>query len=439
MFNTEKFMSRKWIIESLLDLDFYKISMGQMIFHLHPNVLVRFAFKCRTRGVNLLEHISIEELRAQMEHVQSLHISYTDYSFLLGQDQYGDRMLKRDYLRFMQTLSLPDFIIRTENGKLEIEFFGPWASVTYWETICLSIVNELYYRSLLEKLSRFERDQRFATGQLRLAEKIRKLKDHAERCRAEGRGYGVVFSEFGTRRRFSREWQDYVVSVLAEEFPKPSPLEDNPQFRGTSNTLLAQKRGLLPMGSRAHELDMVYSGIYHEEDERDQLYSLKRSLSDWEQEYNLDLSVALPDTYGSDFFFNKIFSEQQFREWKGSRQDSGNPFDYGEKRILEYSQRGIDPRTKLVLFSDGLDVDLIIRIYDHFWGRLGCTFGWGTNLTNDLGFAPLSLVAKVVEADGRKVVKLSDNILKATGDPKAIERMKRLTGYHETFAEKPTY
>ncbi len=412
------------IVNSLMDVDFYKFTMGQLIFLKHPKVAVRFTFKCRTKDAHLLDHVSLSELREQFEHVRTLRFNNTDLHYLRGTDEYGDRMFGEPYLDFLEMLKLPAFDIQVIDGQLCIDFFGHWSEVTYWETICLSIVNELYYRSLMNQLSQFQRAVRYAQGRVRLAEKISKVKNHGR----------LVFSEFGTRRRFSALWQDEVVEALVEEIPRH-------QFRGTSNTHLAHKYGLLPMGSRAHELDMAYSGIYHEEDDQNPLVSLSKSLDDWEELYGLDLSIALSDTYGSDFFFDRIFTQHQYEKWKGSRQDSGDPIEFGEKRIINYEQHGVDlkKKQKMILFSDGLDVDREIQIHDHFENRIISTFGWGTDLTNDLGFSTLSLVVKVTEAAGHQVVKLSDNIEKATGDPVAIERMKKLIGYDVHFAEACKY
>jgi nicotinate phosphoribosyltransferase len=267
-------------------------------------------------------------------------------------------------------------------------------------------------------------------GKRRLDEKIRMFKANPS----------ITFSDFGTRRRFSRAWHEYVVSHLAEQFPAPGVFVDNKQFRGTSNTLLAMKYGLTPMGTNAHELPMVYSAIYRREDEQARkLVSSLRVLEDWEAEYGLGLSIFLPDTYGSDYFFREIVLPEMLKRWKGSRHDSGSPKEYGDKRVQMYTSAGIDPLTKLVVFADGLDAPLVDELERYFHGRIQTTFGIGTNLTNDLGPTPLSIVVKPVSANGLPVVKLSDNIKKANGDPDEIERMKDLIGYTVNFSEPCRY
>ncbi len=411
------------IIQSLLDIDFYKFTMGQLIFMKHPDVPVLFSSKNRTKGVNLREHIDMGELREQLEHVRSLSFSNSDLHYLRGTNEYGERMFKEPYLDFLRKLRMPSFDLRINNTDFRVDFPGPWSEATYWETIALSIMNELYYRSIENGLTTFERETHYAQGITRLAEKVRKVKAHGR----------ILFSEFGTRRRYSRKWQEHVVEILRDEIPAHL-------FRGTSNTYLANKLGILPMGSNAHELPMAYSGIYHLLDEGPRLLiSQGIVLKDWEELYGLGLSIALSDTFGSDYFCEKIFTQKQYENWKGFRQDSGDPIEYGEKRIADYHDNDVDPSKKMILFSDGLDVDRIIEIHDHFEGRIISTFGWGTDLTNDLGFKPLSLVVKVTEAAGQKVVKLSDNIEKATGDPESIERMKQMVGYQVDYAQACKY
>lgn len=413
----------KPIIESLLDVDFYKDTMGQAIFHRHAAVPVKFAFHNRHTHVRLAECIDLAELREQLEHVRSLRFTRQELHFLMGTFEYSQPMFKFDYIEFLQTLRLPEFHLDARDGQLVLEFLGEWASVTRWETLALQIVSELYgkYQS---------RDGMWTEGDQRLDAKIETFKANPE----------VMFSDFGTRRRFSRAWQEHVVGRLAEAFPTESVFVDNKQFRGTSNTLLAMKYGLTPMGTNAHELPMVYNAIFRDEDEKaGWLVSSRRVLEDWEAEYGMGLSVFLPDTYGSDYFFSKVVPPEMLRIWKGSRQDSGSPREYGDKVIAMYETAGIDPRSKLIVFADGLDASLAVELAHYFRGRIQTTFGIGTNLTNDLGAAALSIVVKPTEANGLPVAKLSDNLAKATGDAAEVERVKRLVGYTVGFEQACRY
>jgi nicotinate phosphoribosyltransferase len=403
----------KPIIHSLLDVDFYKDTMGQTIFHRHPRVPVTFAFKNRHKHVLLADCIDLGKLRENLQHLRSLRFTLPELDFLMGAFASGQPMFKPDYIEFLRRFQLPEFQFETRDGQLVLEFSGEWASVSRWETLALQVVAELYgeYQS---------REGLWDEGSRRFEEKIKAIKNNP----------GITFSDFGTRRRFSRAWQEHLISRLT----------GNPQFRGTSNSLLAMKYGLTPMGTNAHELPMVYSAIYRAEDERaGWLVSSLRVLEDWEAEYGLALSIFLPDTYGSDYFFSKVVPREMLARWKGSRHDSGPPKAYGDNRIRMYESCGIDPLSKLIVFADALTAPIIDELERHFRGRIQTTFGIGTNLTNDLGPEPLSIVVKPMAANGLPVVKLSDNSEKATGDPSEIERMKRLVGYNVDFSEACRY
>jgi nicotinate phosphoribosyltransferase len=243
-----------------------------------------------------------------------------------------------------------------------------------------------------------------------LAAKVKLLKEQAPDA-------SVI--EFGTRRRFDRETQVNVVRWMDDWRGFP--------LAGTSNVALAKRFGIAPIGTMAHEMFMVYSGIHHGSDEQIRS-SHNKVLQTWWNEYGVHLSIALTDTYGSEFFFKDMTADQA-RNWRGLRQDSGDPFAFGERAIEFYAGHGIDPADKLVVFSDGLDVDRIIRLHRHFAGRIKTAFGWGTDLTNDRGYKPLSLVVKAVKSCGHPTVKLSDNLAKATGPAEEVERYKRIFGY----------
>jgi len=407
------------IIESLLDTDFYKFTMGQLIFHRYPDVPVKFAFKNRTKNVRLGDSIDEKNLQRELDYVRSLRFNKTELHYLRGTNEYSERMFKEDYLEFLEDLKLPPYELEIVDGDIRLEFSGKWSEVTYWEIPALSIVNEPYYRSLMKPMGKLKRDAIYATGIQRLAEKVKILKGRPD----------ITLCDFGTRRRHGREWQDYTVKNMAHELPA--------QFLGTSNTYLAMKHGLLPMGTNAHELDMALSGVMHSSDEEIRT-SHNKVLQDWWDEYGWGLSIALTDTYGTDFFFQNM-TPQQARDWKGLRQDSGNPFKFVDKALAFYERRGVDPRGKLIVFSDGLDIDTIIKLADYKRGSIKKTYGWGTNLTNDLGLPTLSIVIKLMESNGYGTVKLSDNLAKALGTPEDIEHFKRIVGYTGTTYEECRY
>jgi len=407
------------IIESLLDTDFYKFTMGQIIFDKYPSVPVTYSFKNRTANIFLSHHIREADFRAELDHVRGLRFTHEDCVYLRGIVLSGRPLFSKRYLDFLQRLQLPAYEINMNNDNFEINVKEKWAEAIYWETLILSILNELYYRSLM-KNRQIKADAAWAEGVRRLEQKIALVKAQPQ----------IVFSDFGTRRRFSRAWHDTLVQKLRAEVPQS-------QFIGTSNVYFARKYSLAPIGTMAHEMFMVMSGVMHDTDET--IYSShNRVLQDWWDYYGFDLSIALTDTYGSDFFFRDLLPEQA-RNWKGLRQDSGDPIVFGEKVIRFYESRGIDPREKLIVFSDGLDTESIYRLTEHFSGRIKIAFGWGTNLTNDLGFGALSLVVKVVESCGHGTVKLSDNLAKAIGTPEDIERFKRIFGFTSTLFETCRY
>jgi len=410
----------KPIIGSLMDVDFYKFTMGQEIFMHYPDVDVVLGLTNRTTSVRLGEILDISQVREELDHVRTLSFGRSDLHYLRGTDEYQDRMFREPYLQHLAGLQLPDYELEVRDGQIHLRFPGKWSVATHWETISLSIIAELYARYQLSQMTRLEKLAVTAQGTLNLLEKVRLLKQNP----------GITFIEFGTRRRFSAMWQQRVVEVLKEEL-------SSSQFLGTSNTLLAMKLHLLPMGTSAHERDMALAAILGLTDEG-VLSAIKISLNQWWEVYGEGLSVALTDTFGTDAFF-RAMTRDQANNWKGLRQDSGNPFEFADRAIAFYKSHSIDPTTKLAIFSDGLDIHMIIKLYEHCRNRIKATFGWGTNLTNDLGLKSISLVNKLIEAMGRPTVKLSDNLAKAIGPADEIARYKRIFGYDSKFTEKPTY
>jgi len=407
------------IIQSLLDIDFYKFTMGQLIFKKHKDVPVRFKLTNRTSSVSLSKMIPLEQLKEQLDHVRTLRFNNSELHYLRGTNEYQERMFQEDYLQFLKNMQVPQYQLEYNGDDLILELLGSWSETTYWETICLSIINELYYRNLMLQKSRLAQDAIFATGVKNLLDKVKVLR----KCP------GLTFTDFGTRRRFSRPWQKYVVEMMMAELPQ--------QLKGTSNTKLAMDLGLMPTGTAAHEMDMGYSGIYHSSDE--EIYgSHKRFLHDWREMYGWGLSIDLTDTYGSNFFFKEFTHEEAVFD-KGLRQDSGEPIEFGLKALEFYIKEGINPKEKMLIFSDGLWAEKMIDIYRYFHKDIMTTFGWGTDLTNDLCLKPLSLVIKLVEANGHGTVKLSDNLSKAIGRPEDVERFKRIFGYKNNFSETCKY
>ncbi|MFC3074273.1 nicotinate phosphoribosyltransferase [Shinella pollutisoli] len=404
------------IVRSLLDTDFYKLLMLQMIWRRHPDVTATFSLINRTRSVRLAEIVDEGELRAQLDHARSLRFTKKELIWLSGNSFYGKaRMFAPDFIGWLSTFRLPGYELRKADGQYELVFEGPWACTTMWEVPALAIVNELKSRAAMRDRGRFALDILYARAKSKLWEKVARLQALPD----------LAISDFGTRRRHGFLWQRWCVEALKEGL--------GDRFIGTSNVLLAMDADLEAIGTNAHELPMVAAALAP--DDAALVDAPYRVLEEWRQHYNGNLLIVLPDAFGTKAFL--AGAPDWVADWTGFRPDSAPPVAGGEQIIRWWRQKGRDPREKLLIFSDAMDVDSIEETYRHFHGRVRMSFGWGTNLTNDFqgcdpdggaGLDPISLVCKVTSAGGRPAVKLSDNPAKATGDPAEIERYRRLFG-----------
>ena len=404
------------IVRSLLDTDFYKLLMLQMIWLRHPRVQATFELVNRSREVRLADVIAEPELRAQLDHARTLRLSRRERVWLAGNTFYGSRqMFRPDFLAWLADVQLPDYDLTRVDGEYRLRFPGPWTHTTLWEIPALAIVNELRSRAATEGRGRFALDVLYARAKAKLWQKVERLQALPD----------LALSDFGTRRRHGFLWQRWCVEALKEGL--------GARFIGTSNVLIAMEADLEAIGTNAHELPMVQAALA--DDDAGVRAAPYQVLEDWRELYAGNLLVVLPDAYGTAAFLRD--APDWVADWTGFRPDSLPPTEAGEQILRWWQSHGRDPRGKLLIFSDGMTVDAIEEAYHHFHGRVRLSFGWGTHLTNDFrgcapfdtkGFDPLSIVCKVVEADGRPVVKLSDNPAKATGDPAAIARYLRLFG-----------
>ena len=422
------------VVRSFFDTDFYKFTMGDFIFSNpnYANALVTFRLKCRTKNVKLGRVIPIEVLEMELDHAMQLKPTNSEIYYLRGMDVYGDRMLSEPYLQFLKTIELPPYKLNvTTDGDLELEFTGPWKSATYWEIFALEIVNELYFRYLIKRhlTSPSERARYLMTGLSRFLDKIKIFKQYPD----------LTYSDFGTRRRASARHQEELVAIAANELPK--------QFKGTSNVYLANKLNLMPIGTSAHELSMVAAGLADiaSNGDRDAIRASQHEVTaGWWKKFGFGLSVALTDTYGTKSVFETAPPELAIN-WKGTRHDSGDPLRYAEKTLQWYKRYGVNPQDKMIVFSDGRTVPLMIQALNYCRGKIKSTEGWGTNKTNDfeprpdVRLIPLSLVVKPASVNGQGLVKLSDNIAKAMGTSEDIEKYKKIFDYDETYFEPCTY
>jgi nicotinate phosphoribosyltransferase len=367
------------IVSSLLDTDLYKFSMMQVVLHQYPAAHVEYRFKCRNPGIDLVPYI--EEIREELHALCSLRFTEQELDYLREW-----RFLKSDFIDFLALFHLNAKYVQISpsalgNGEIEIKICGPWLHTILFEVPLLAIVNEIYFRHNSADVDLNE-------GRRRLREKISLLRDTAgyTECR---------IADYGTRRRYSREWHAEVATTLRDGLGM--------QLAGTSNVWLAWQLGLRPLGTLAHEYLQAHQALGPRL--RD---SQVAALEAWAKEYRGDLGIALSDVYGLtaflrdfDMYFCKLFD--------GTRHDSGDPFAWGERVLAHYQANRVDPRGKVLVFSDGLDIPKVMKLYHHFHGRCQLAFGVGTNLTNDVGPTPLNIVIKMVRCNGQPVAKLSDS------------------------------
>ena len=367
------------IIESLLDTDLYKFSMMQVVLHHYPAAQVEYRFKCRNPGIDLVPYI--DEIRAELAALCELRFSVEELDYLRAM-----RFIKSDFVDFLGLFQLNAKYVtiapaEAGNGEIEIRIKGPWLHTILFEVPLLAIVNEVYFRNTQPGLD-------LAEGRRRLKAKIALLHGTPgyEQCR---------IADYGTRRRFSRRWHEEVLVALRDGL--------GAQLAGTSNVWFARRLGLTPLGTLAHEYLQAHQALGPRL--RD---SQVAALEAWAKEYRGDLGIALSDVYGLDAFL-RDFDMYFCKLFDGARHDSGDPFDWGERMLAHYRANRVDPRSKVLVFSDGLDIPKVMQLYEHFRGRCLLAFGVGTNLSNDTGPTPLNIVIKMIRCNGQPVAKLSDS------------------------------
>jgi nicotinate phosphoribosyltransferase len=433
------------VTRSLLDTDFYKLLMLQFIWKHFPKTRVQFALYNRSSSgpVDTFAH---EELIAQLDHARSVRFRRSEIVWLAGNTFYGRRgIFEPAFLEWLERdFRLSDYELSVKDGRFHLTFDGLWTDTTMWELYSLSIINELRTRANLKRLSEFGLDILYAKAKTKLWSKIEKLRDVPN----------LAVADFGTRRRHSFLWQEYVVEAMAANLGSG--------FTGTSNAFLAHKHDLEAIGTNAHEIPMVLAALAPPDDEEALKASQYKVLELWQKTYEGALRVMLPDTFGTTQFLEG--APDWVADWTGQRADSKDPYIAGDEYIAWLKSRGRDPQERLLIASDALDVDNILGLHAYFGGtlarginasdflsaadfenprtwtpgrRIRFSAGWGTLLTNDFrgcdpsgngGFDPISLISKVSSAEDHPAVKLSDNYAKALGPPAEIERYRRIFG-----------
>ena len=432
------------VTRSLLDTDFYKLLMLQFIWKHYPKTRVSFSLFNRTTSVRLADMFPTEELIAQLEHARSLSFRKSELIWLAGNTFYGQRgIFAPAFLAWLERdFRLSDYELSVKNGQFHLLFDGLWTETTMWELYALAIIDELKTRASLKRLHEFGLDILYARAKTKLWGKIEQLRGVPD----------LHVADFGTRRRHSFLWQEYVVEAMASNLGSA--------FTGTSNAFLAHKHDLEAIGTNAHEIPMVLAALAP--DDKAMKASQYRVLELWQDTYEGALLIMLPDTFGTTQFLQN--APDWAADWTGQRVDSKDPYVAGDEYIEWLKKRGRDPREKLLIASDTLDVDEILGLHAYFGGalvggatpkdfrmatdfldskkwnpdrRIRFSAGWGTLLTNDFrgcdpddgsGFDPISLICKVHDVEGRPAVKLSDNYAKALGPESEIERYRRVFG-----------
>jgi nicotinate phosphoribosyltransferase len=432
------------VIRSLLDTDFYKLLMLQFIWKHFPKTQVEFSLLNRHASVRMADIIHLEELKVQLQHVRGRRFRKSELVWLAGNTFYGRRgIFEPAFLEWLERdFQLSDYQLSVQDGQIRLSFEGLWTETTMWELYALAILGELKTRAQLKTLSEFGLDVLYARAKTKLWSKVERLRGVPE----------LRVADFGTRRRHSFLWQEYVVVAMAANL--------GGNFIGTSNAFLAHKHDLEAIGTNAHEIPMVMAALAPDN------IALKESqyrvLELWQQTYDGSLQVMLPDTFGTTQFL--AGAPEWVADWTGQRVDSKDPYIAGDEYIAWLTARGRNARDRLLVFSDTLDVDQILGLHAYFGGtlasgitasdfrtaadfadrgkwtpgrRVRVSAGWGTLLTNDFrgcnpndgtGFDPISLICKVKTVNGRPAVKLSDNYAKALGPPEEIERYRRVFG-----------
>ncbi|GAA5559997.1 nicotinate phosphoribosyltransferase [Acinetobacter seifertii] len=373
------------IIHSLLDTDLYKFTMLQVVLHKFPQTHSVYHFRCRNLEDTVYPLVDIlDDLNEQLDHLCNLKYKEDELQYLRKL-----RFIKSDFVDYLELFQLKRRFIEASidaEGRLDIRIEGPMVQAMMFEIFVLAIVNELYF-------SRIRTDEVWAEGERRLKAKLELIQQYEKSQQPNDPPFLV--SDFGTRRRYSFEWQKHVVAAFHKTVPHV--------FRGTSNVLLAKELNITPIGTMAHEFLQAFQAL----DVRLRDFQ-KAALETWVQEYRGDLGIALTDVVGMDAFL-RDFDLYFAKLFDGLRHDSGDPYEWGDKAYAHYRKLKIDTKTKMLTFSDGLNLPKAWELHQYFKDRFQVSFGIGTNLTNDMGQTALNIVLKLVECNGQSVAKISDS------------------------------
>ena len=389
------------IINSILDTDLYKLTMQMAVIKKFPRARVKYDFI--NRGGTEFPEGFAERLRQEVKNMESLYLQPMERKWLAEKCYFLDPTYL-DFLNGYQYDSSEVGIIQ-KGGDLQVSIEGYWYRTILWEVPLMALISELYFLMTGKAMDVME-------GKT----DIRPTAEKAQLFRMNG----VHYADFGTRRRFSYDNHRRVVSEFKNW------VLHNENFVGTSNVHFAHQFDLTPIGTHAHEWFMFHAAKYG--------YKManKLAMENWSDVFRGDLGIALSDTFTTEAFFD-AFDTKFAKLYDGVRHDSGDPLEFTDKVIAHYQKLRIDPKSKVIIFSDGLDPERAVEIKDYCRGKIKCSFGIGTNFSNDVGVKPLNIVIKIThaKAEGRDwvpTIKLSDSKGKHTGDEKEIETAKYVLG-----------
>lgn len=384
----------KPIIRSILDSDLYKFTMQYFVIQHYNESEVTYSFNNRDKTM-IFNQDAVDEIKMQIKYMSNLKLTDEEYDWMKN-NLYFLPIAYRQYLAAYRFNPEQVNIDLTSNGELFINIKGKWRDTILWEVPLMSIISEVYFKIMDTDWT--------MNGQLEIANKKAKLLS----------GAGCAFTDFGTRRRRNFETQELVVSEMKKYIG----------FAGTSNCYLAMKYGVKALGTCAHEAIGAVAAL------ESLNHPNKIFMERWAETYKGSLGTMLPDTYGTVSFL-KDFSLEKAKLYDGLRHDSGDPYEFTDHVVNHYKKLGIDPTTKTLIFSDGLNVETAIKLTEYCKDKIRCSFGIGTFFTSDfnkkssnLKSKAMNMVIKLTMIDGVPVVKLSDSPGKAIGDPKMIEIMK---------------
>ena len=425
-------------VQKFTDIDMYKLTMLYFIWNYYREVQVTFELINRDHHIPVAEIVDETELRAALDAMCDVAPSLTDMTYIRGINVQSKNMFSEEFLEFLRDFRVGTghYELHREGNQYRLRFPADWPHASMWEIYAMAIVMDLYFFSLERRMSRVDLEVVYGRATDRHYQELSAIKANPN----------IILLEGGTRRRHNFDWQRFTLRAGKEVLGK--------QLIGTSNVWMAMKYDMVPGGTFGHELQMVTNALVDGKDSK--IAMVYEVLHQWNVLYGPALGVALPDTFTSKSFYRHA-PDWLLHEWRSNRHDSGSPFTFGDELVIPaYVSRGIDPTTKVIIFSDGNSAEKMDKIERHFRGRIQTRFLQGTHFTNNFaglhpradelvpGLAPLtwrdvykpfSLVCKAVEANGRPCVKLSDNITKATGPKDEVARYVEMFDGGDRIAE----